>query len=1411
MLSFQVMAQMNLTEALQKALYFYDAQRCGPGITGEALDWRGDCHLYQQEITLPEYPESGTYDFSGGFHTGGHGKSTLSIAFTASTLGWAYYEFKDSFILSSQEDHQLQVLKLLSDYLLKCEIRDYFATKAFVTGVGNPLDLNVLWGPPETEPMLPGSKTVALATADNPESGCSAAAAAALAVMSINYRDKDNSYGDICLAAAKRLYNFARENRGGNGGYFSYYLNKQDEDELSLAAVWLYEATEDSVYIDHIISDDGAGNYTGYAASIIPTVGGHFKNTSPNTLDYTWAAVFTKLQILFPSNVQYENIVRWNLAYWGAISHNMPGETDVIKPLECGYVVQSNWNNAQLNSSAQFSALVYNKYHPADTAPLDWARGQMEFILGDNPLGLSFLIGYGDNYPQHPFHRAAHGSPNNNTDNPPEHKHILVGGLISGPSSEYIPVDSDGNPLPLTLRYNDNTSNYVENNVDINYNASFIGALAGLYNSENNHNEPLINVISPEGYTEEFFVTAKKLEGNPGESRVLITMNNETVSPPRFEQDLSCRYYFDISELIAAGQTQGDVEYSIYADQAQNDGLGNCTVSGPYSDDIADTAYFMEFDWNSITWYGGMNIEIGLTSSPDSQGNIQWDEANDYSNLELSNTLEKSAAISVYQAGSLIGGIEPFLSGDANNDGSTNIIDALITAQYYVGLDPQPFTPWIVDVDCSGSVTIKDALLIAQYYVGLINSFPCTPSPFPSTATPTATPTPIPTETPTPHRTLIPTPGTRHVSVLPVFVVPSDQTHLIPDPYDPDVALSGDTLGFYNKTVTVAGKSTYYGSYQEFYNRAKKNLSAQLQTAQLKYEYMIEESTGQNMGSFALSTWNDHYFASEIFNPAVHNSIDPYIFVSRYNMDTMVGQLENADYNVISEILDELELDRYNCPYIFFTIYLFDPSPDNTHAGKPGGGGRPLNYGFDGGGYLHLSYTSMRNNHIPGTHGLSTIIHELGHTFGMPHVWSYQTPQEADLYGNAACSAIPLESINFSKYCSSSIMSYNQSNWIEGGIKTSPPEGTGEGRENNFYCLFEDTPSFKDSVRNLPGILIPENIEQLGRNDVSFPDLSYSAALYPGYTVRIHNGYGDTTLPVLEKEYSHTGYMFNYEEVEETFMRPRWSRAKGNAHGKSKHSSGRLNIRCAYDGVKMGYELCWDKTRVGFEPSWTKSTGLANLEWNKNKYHPDRYVEGFFEGTALGYELFHDNNRIDFYPLWTKQEAIDNCQENKDLYHPDIYINGIFEGKQVGYELFWDGSRVGLEPGWSKDRSIINCELNKNQFPSKEIKGLFEGKQMGYELFLDGIRTEFEPAWTKTAGMENYQLYKDQHHPDKLVEGYFDGKPMGYQLYWDGVLVGFEPAWTLEQAVDNCRQNTLNYPNIIVEGRFEGDILFKID
>jgi arabinan endo-1,5-alpha-L-arabinosidase len=79
-------------------------------------------------------------------------------------------------------------------------------------------------------------------------------------------------------------------------------------------------------------------------------------------------------------------------------------------------------------------------------------------------------------------------------------------------------------------------------------------------------------------------------------------------------------------------------------------------------------------------------------------------------------------------------------AGDVNGNNTVDIVDALLVAQYYVGLNPQGFDTTVADVNCDNAIDIIDALRIAQYYVGLVSELQDCP---------TTPPTPVPTTPPT--------------------------------------------------------------------------------------------------------------------------------------------------------------------------------------------------------------------------------------------------------------------------------------------------------------------------------------------------------------------------------------------------------------------------------------------------------------------------------------------------------------------------------------------------------------------------------------------------------------------------------------------------------------------------------------
>ena len=107
----------------------------------------------------------------------------------------------------------------------------------------------------------------------------------------------------------------------------------------------------------------------------------------------------------------------------------------------------------------------------------------------------------------------------------------------------------------------------------------------------------------------------------------------------------------------------------------------------------------------------------------------------------------KSGKRSIIMGILLLFGLFPLLAapcGDVNSDNSINIIDALLTAQFYVGLNPQNFDEAAGDVNGDNSINIVDALLMAQYYVGLISEFTGCKEETPEPSRPPGTPGSLP-------------------------------------------------------------------------------------------------------------------------------------------------------------------------------------------------------------------------------------------------------------------------------------------------------------------------------------------------------------------------------------------------------------------------------------------------------------------------------------------------------------------------------------------------------------------------------------------------------------------------------------------------------------------------------------------
>ncbi|WP_165901917.1 glycoside hydrolase family 9 protein [Reinekea marinisedimentorum] len=686
------------------SLYFYDAEESGPSVSSgnQRLEWRGDSEPSDSEIPLEynlvsgvnldedfieQYRDNldpdgnGTVDLSGGFHDAGdHVKFGLPQSYAASTLGWGLYEFRDSFEATGSLDHALEELKWFTDYFLRSTFRDDNGDViAFNYMVGDGSTDHNYWGPPELQLSDEFPRPASFAYEGDPASDQAAGAAAALTLMYLNYSEIDSDYADECLEYAKALYEFAVNNRG-LGTDDGFYTSSYDEDEMSWAAVWLYIATDNTDYLDDIVAIDANGNYTGYLSKIISTTADSWQNIWVHSWDTVWGGVFAKLAPVSEGyvsddlNDNFWYYFQWNLEYWtaGEVEHSDTSDTNYLTASPAGFSVINTWGSARYNTAAQLCALVYRKYAGETEKAIaltDWALSQMNYIMGDNPLEKSYIVGYGDSYVQHPHHRAAHGGEDNSMLIPAEHKHTLWGALAAGPD-----IDD---------YHNDDITDYVYNEVAIDYNAGFVGALAGFI--EYYGEDQVYDSWEPEAEEEVLglYSMAKLEQDNDERTQITLQLNNKTSQPPTLYDAFSLKYFFNISELIENGQSIDDVSYEIYYDESSYFD-GAATVTGPIAWDATNGIYYMNIAWDGINIWGDMQIQFALLADQDSTWTAYWDSSNDWSMTDVTAaSLDYSPYVPLYIDGELIYGSEPVISESSgetdsteNNDDSETIDDS---------------------------------------------------------------------------------------------------------------------------------------------------------------------------------------------------------------------------------------------------------------------------------------------------------------------------------------------------------------------------------------------------------------------------------------------------------------------------------------------------------------------------------------------------------------------------------------------------------------------------------------------------------------------------------------------------------------------------------------------------------------
>lgn len=422
--------EYNYAKLLQYSLYFYDANMCGSEVGEKSLlNWRDDCHTYDKYNYTRSDGSTVTVDLTGGFHDAGdHVKFGLPEAYAAFVLGMSYDTNKNAYASAKQTGHIQTLTTHFADYLTKCAVLNKAGTavEAYCVQVGNGgggFD-HGYWGAPESQPQ--SNRTAYFSSASTPHTDIVSLSAASLAMQYKNFG------GDKYLQTAKLLFEYAKNNSKSAGTTAgSFYASSNWEDDYCLAALMLYQVTGDTTYKTEY------DRYKYSDAAMKPYWPLGWDNVGPAVAYYDGNS--GKLSTLM-------GISDGNSTYGG-------------------YRCLSDWGSARYNTSLQYVGLLYDKLSSTDSYR-NWAEGQMKYLLGNNAAKQCFVIGYNAYGPKYPHHRAASGYTGGDKGTTAQ-KNVLLGALVGGQKT-------DGS-------YTDSASDYICNEVALDYNATLVAAAAAIY------------------------------------------------------------------------------------------------------------------------------------------------------------------------------------------------------------------------------------------------------------------------------------------------------------------------------------------------------------------------------------------------------------------------------------------------------------------------------------------------------------------------------------------------------------------------------------------------------------------------------------------------------------------------------------------------------------------------------------------------------------------------------------------------------------------------------------------------------------------------------------------------------------------------------------------------------------------
>ena len=374
---------------IELSLLFYECQRSGPLPKNNRIFWRHD--------SMIDAGSDVNVDLTGGYYDAGDNvKFNFPGASALTLIAWSGIDFAEGYKKAGQWDNFLDAIKWGADYFIKC----HSGKDELYVQVGNGQTDHQYWYPPEYIKYTYPSYKI---TSSKPGSDVAAETASFLAATSIIFKDIDSSYSQKCLQHAIEIYDFADKYRGvysdsvkeAQGFYTSYsgYL-----DELVWGAAWLLRATGEEKYRDMFdkIAEAEYGEQDPKK---------YYGTTGPISWDDKRPGAYILIALITKEEKHMQNAYK----YCDSIlkQQKTPGGLWYDKNL-------SQWASNRYAANAASMLALFASFLPESDSKrkeyIDFVKSQIDYILGDNPAGVNYVVGAEDNSPKAVHHRGASGT-----------------------------------------------------------------------------------------------------------------------------------------------------------------------------------------------------------------------------------------------------------------------------------------------------------------------------------------------------------------------------------------------------------------------------------------------------------------------------------------------------------------------------------------------------------------------------------------------------------------------------------------------------------------------------------------------------------------------------------------------------------------------------------------------------------------------------------------------------------------------------------------------------------------------------------------------------------------------------------------------------------------------------------------